>query len=354
MISKKNIFKNLKKIPNDKFFEKILFDKKKGYYSTKVPFGKSGDYLTSPNISNLFSEMLGIWIVSIWSAMGKPKNFNLVELGPGKGNLMKVLIKTFKSFPDFNKSINIFLYEKSKLLRNIQNKILDNSKVRWINKFDKIKDGPVLFFGNEFFDSIPIKQFSLNKKILFEKYYLLNKKNKINEFYKKASRKDLAKIKEFKVFKKAKFIEYPKMGINELDKMIKIISKLKGGVLLIDYGYLKQKNKNTIQSVFKHRRNDLLENLGEADITYLVNFKFLREYFIKNKLKVKKVVSQRFFLQKMGIVERANILSKKMNFNEQANLYLRLKRLLDKKFMGDLFKVIFAYKFNRNDFPGFN
>ena len=65
-------------------------------------------------------------------------------------------------------------------------------------------------------------------------------------------------------------------------------------------------------------------------------------------------VKTRFFLQKMGIVERANILSKKMNFNEQANLYLRLKRLLDKKFMGDLFKVIFAYKFNRNDFPGFN
>ena len=72
--------------------------------------------MTSPNISNLFSEMLGIWIVSVWSAMGKPKNFNLVELGPGKGNLMKVLIKTFKSFPDFNKSINIFLYEKASYL----------------------------------------------------------------------------------------------------------------------------------------------------------------------------------------------------------------------------------------------
>ena len=68
----------------------------------------------------------------------------------------------------------------------------------------------------------------------------------------------MAKIKEFKVFKKAKFIEYPKMGINELDKMIKIISKLKGGVLLIDYGYLNQKNKNTNQTVFKHRRNDLM------------------------------------------------------------------------------------------------
>ncbi len=113
------------------------------------------------------------------------------------------------------------------------------------------------------------------------------------------------------------------------------------------------KNKSTLQSVFKHKKNNLLENLGKADITSLVNFELLKEHLIKKKLKVKKIVPQKFFLEKMGIINRADNLSKKMSFREQTNLYLRLKRLLDKKFMGDLFKVIFAYKFHKNNFLGF-
>ena len=93
--------------------------------------------------------------------------------------------------------------------------------------------------------------------------------------------------------------------------------------------------------------------MGNADITSLVNFKLLNEYFNKKNLKVKKIVTQKNFLKKIGILERANILSKKMNFREQSNLYLRLKRLLDTSLMGELFKVIFAYKYKKNNFQGF-
>ena len=135
--------------------------------------------------------------------------------------------------------------------------------------------------------------------------------------------------------------------------MIKKILKLEGGLLLIDYGYLTPKNKSTLQSVLKHRKNNLLDNLGKADITSLVNFNLLNEFFIKNGLKVKKVVSQKFFLERMGIVERANNMSRNMNFKEQSNLYLRLKRLLDVKLMGNLFKVIFTYKSKKDNFLGF-
>ena len=103
----------------------------------------------------------------------------------------------------------------------------------------------------------------------------------------------------------------------------------------------------------KHKQNKILDNLGKADITSLVNFNLLNEYFIKNNLKVKKIVSQKFFLERMGIIERANNLSQKMSFNEQSNLYLRLKRLLDKKLMGNLFKVIFTYKSKKDNFLGF-
>ena len=159
--------------------------------------------------------------------------------------------------------------------------------------------------------------------------------------------------KKFKSLINLKFIEFPKLGLSELNNITKKISKLTGGLLLIDYGYLVSKNKNTLQSLIKHKRNNLFDNLGKADITSLVNFSLLNEYFIKNNFKVKKTVTQKFFLEKMGIIERANNLSQKMSFKEQSNLYLRLKRLLDTRLMGNLFKVILAYKFKKNNFLGF-
>ena len=186
-----------------------------------------------------------------------------------------------------------------------------------------------------------------------EKYYSLGKNNKVYEIYKKACNKDVSQIKKFKVLKNLNFIEFPKLGLKELNKIINKISKLEGGLLLIDYGYLTPSNMNTLQSLLKHKKNKLLDNLGKADITSLVNFNLLNEFFIKNNLKVKKIVSQKFFLEKMGIIERANNLSQKMSFREQSNLYLRLKRLLDKKLMGNLFKVIFTYKSKNNNFLGF-
>ena len=352
MMSNQNFFHNTKTIPVDKFIENVLFNKKIGYYSSKIPFGKTGDFLTAPGISNLFSEIIGIWLISTWNTLGKPKKFNIVELGPGNGELTKVLLRTFQQFSEFNKATNIFLYEKSNLLKNLQKKNVDNSKVKWIKNFTSIKKGPVIFFGNEFFDSIPVKQFSRKRNLLLEKYYSLNKKNKIDEIYKKASNKDILQIKKFRVLNNLKFVEFPKLGLDELNKIVKKISKLKGGLLLIDYGYLTFQNKNTLQSLIKHKRNNLLDNLGKADITALVNFNLLNEYFIKNNLKVKKVVTQKFFLEKMGILERANNLSQKMSFKEQSNLYLRLKRLLDKKLMGNLFKVIFTYKYKKDNFLG--
>ena len=101
-----------KKIPVDELLERALYDPNSGYYNNRIPFGKKGDFITSPTISNLFSEILGIWIVSTWEKLEKPKIFNVVELGPGDGSLTKVLIDTFKKFPEFNKSAKLFLYEK--------------------------------------------------------------------------------------------------------------------------------------------------------------------------------------------------------------------------------------------------
>ena len=124
--------------------------------------------------------------------------------------------------------------------------------------------------------------------------------------------------------------------------------------MLIDYGYLKPHNENTLQSVLKHRKNLLLSNLGKADITSHVNFRLLEEFFKKNNLKTKKIITQQNFLKSNGIFHRAELLAKKMKFKDQANLYLRLKRLLDPNLMGNLFKVILAYNCKNKNFNGFN
>jgi NADH dehydrogenase [ubiquinone] 1 alpha subcomplex assembly factor 7 len=354
MKSNLKFFKKKKLLPVDEFFKNVLYDKKIGYYNIKEPFGHKGDFITSPKISNLFSEIIAIWIISAWQNFGKPKKINIIELGPGDGSLTKVLLETFKRFPDFNSVKKIYLYEESSFLKNLQKKNIQNKKVKWIKNFNNINNGPAIFFGNEFFDAIPIKQFKNKKSILFEKHYTFDENKEIKEVFRKASKKDAVNINSYRSLKKLKFIEFPKYGFSELKKVIKKILKLKGCLLLIDYGYLKPNNQNTLQSVINHKKNYLLNNLGKADVTSHVNFKLLNEFFLKNNLKIKKTLPQQRFLKNMGIIERAEIISRKIKFREQSNMYLRLKRLLSPKLMGELFKVTLAYKSNSSKFFGFN
>ena len=345
-----------KPIPIDEFIEKILYEPKIGYYSSKDPFGKKGDFITSPTISNLFSEIIAIWLISTWEKIGKPKRFNFIELGPGDGSLTKVITDTLKKFPEINKAIKIYLYEKSTILKKIQKKKIDDKNVKWITNFDSIKKGPVFFFGNEFFDAIPIKQYSNLNNNFFEKCYIVKNNVIINETFIRGNKKDIAEIKSFKTLKKLNFLEYPKKGFLELNPIMKKINKLSGGILLIDYGYLKSNNLSTLQAVMNNKKismQDLFNNLGKADITSLVNFNLLKEYFEQNKLKVKKIVFQKFFLERMGIIERARILEKKMTNKQRKYMTDTLKRLLSGKEMGNLFKVIFGYKSKNNFFFGF-
>lgn len=353
MISNLKFFNNSKKLPTDEFFQNVLYKKKIGYYSTKNPLGKSGDFITAPKISNLFSEIIAIWIISTWKNFNKPKKFNVVELGPGDGSLAKVLLKVFERFPEFNLSKKLYLYETSDYLKSIQKNNIKNKKIKWINNLDCIKKGPIIFFGNEFFDAIPIKQFKRKNDFLYERYFRLDTKNNIQEIYCKAKKKDEKIIRSYRSLRKLRFIEFPEKGLKELAKIVRKISLRKGCLLLIDYGYLNPNNQNTLQSVINHKKNHILNNLGRADVTSHVNFKLLNEFFLKRDLKVKNVVSQKVFLETMGIIDRANILSKKMKFSEQTNMYLRLKRLLSPNLMGNLFKATLAYKSNNNNFIGF-
>ena len=183
-----NILKEKKSIPLDQFINIALYDKKFGYYMKKNPFGKGGDFITSPLISNLFGEMLAIWCVAFWEHIGKPRKILLVELGPGDGSLCKDLLKTFRQFKNFYNSLEINLLEISDKLITIQKAKINNRKVKWIKKIKEINSGPVIFLGNEFFDGLPIKQIYKKKKLFFEKYVTLSNDNKKIKFlHKKAS-----------------------------------------------------------------------------------------------------------------------------------------------------------------------
>ena len=340
-----NTLREKKSIPLDRFINIALYDKKFGYYMKKNPFGKKGDFITAPLISNLFSEMIAVWCVAFWEHLGKPNKILLVELGPGDGTLCKDLIKTFKKFKEFYNSLEINLFEISNKLKKIQKIKINSKKVKWIKKIEEINYGPVIFFGNEFFDALPIKQICKKKNNFFEKYVALttNEKN-IKFLHKKANNNLIKCIKDLNLISIGDTIEYPLEALKFLKQISKKINKFDGGLLAIDYGYTLKKNQNTLQAVKKHNYSDIFFKPGHSDITSHINFKLFSKSLSEDNLAVKKITTQSEFLKKVGILERADILSKKMTFKEKANMFYRLKRLIDPKEMGDRFKVIFAQK----------
>ena len=327
--------------PLDKYINEALYDKKNGYYANSLPFGKKGDFITSPYISVLFSEMICIWTILFWKFLNSPRRFNIIELGAGDGEMMHRIIKSSKRFNDFNSSANFFIYEKSKKLIKLQKSKLSGLNVKWIESFKDLDRSSSLFLGNEFLDAFPIKQFQKKGESWYEKY--IKEGNKINEI--KDIKINLEKLEKkigFKFSNHQKFIEISLDQINLIKKISTHIKKTKGGLLFIDYGYRGEKMFNTLQSVKNHKRANFLKNKGKTDITHLISFSLLKKILILNKLKINGLTSQKRFLEKLGIHNRAEIISKNTSFLDKADLYYRISRLTDEKKMGELFQVIFA------------
>tara|TARA_B100000941_G_C28498644_1_gene552577 strand:+ start:926 stop:1987 length:1062 start_codon:yes stop_codon:yes gene_type:complete len=346
--------KNIKTfVPIDKFIKKSLYEKDFGYYMTKNPFGKKGDFITSPNISVVFSEIITIWIILYWRNLGSPKKFDLIELGAGNAEMILQIIKSTKNFKSFNESVNFYIFEKSPILKKIQKKKLRNHNVKWINNLQKLKKNNCLFIGNEFLDAFPIKQFEKKEGVWYEKYIeTLNIKKSIKN--KKVNIKYFEKLAGFKFSNNQSFVEISFDLIKFLNLICAYLKQCKGGVLFIDYGLNDNKMYNTLQAVKKHKPIDYLQSKGDLDITYLVNFDMISKILQKNKLKINGFVTQGSFLKEMGILERAEIIGKKMSFLNKSDLYYRINRLIDKKQMGKLFKVIFASNISTKFQTGFS
>ncbi len=345
--------KKINNLPLDKFINFCLYDKKVGYYMKNNPFGKKGDFTTAPNISRLFSEMIAIWAVSYWKSLGSPNRFNLIELGAGNGEMLKIMLDSFKNFPIFLNSCNIIIHEKSPSLIKIQKEKIKARNIKWIKKLSEIDNIPSIFLANEFFDSMPIKQFLKRDNNWFEKYVKFSNDKNINFYNKKINIFEIEKKLELKISSRQNFIEYSPLALIYLKKIFNIIKKNNGGLLIIDYGYNEKKMKDTLQAIYNKKYSNVLENVGKSDITYNLNF-FIINNIMKNfKTLSSKFTTQREFLINLGIIKRAEIISANKVFTKKADIFYRLQRLIDKKEMGNLFKVMLIKKFNNNFQIGF-
>ena len=327
-------------LPLDKFIEWALYNKNSGYYMKKNPFGKGGDFITAPNITRIFSEIIAIWVITFWKSVGSPKKFNLLELGAGNGEMMKVIIETLKNFPDCFNACSFIIHEKSNFLINQQKKNLNFKNVLWIKNIKKINSYPTLYLANEFFDAIPIKQFFKRKEGWVERFVELKNKKKATFKEQKANIKKLEQNLNFEISKNQNIIEYSPKAFEYLKIICNKIQREDGGILIIDYGYLDSEMHDTLQAINNHKYSNVLENIGNSDITYNISFnlfqKLIKQFHNLNSV----VTNQKKFLTSMGILQRAEIISKNIPFSKKTDLFYRIRRLIDKNQMGELFKVM--------------
>ena len=337
----------------DKYIYEALYNKRSGYYMKRNPFGKSGDYITAPNISILFSEMIAIWIILFWENLKRPKKFNVIELGAGNGEMIKQIIKTFDRFPLFKNCYKVNILEKSIYLKKIQKQKLKNKNIKWLKNLSELSNIPSIFIGNEFFDALPIKQFIKKNNKWYErnvKFFKLNGPKFIDILI------DIKKFEKkigFKISHKQKFIEYSPLAIEYLKIISKKINSNNGGILIIDYGYWGKNMKNTLKSISNHKFENVLNNFSKSDITYNLSFKLIEKILKKFNLKINGMTNQKSFLLNLGILKRAEIISKNLPFSKKADIYFRIKRLIDKHSMGEIFKVVLGTKKNVNFQTGF-
>jgi len=338
---KKKLINKIKKKRNafrvDEFISFLLFEKN-SYYTSKDPIGYRGDFITSPEISQMFGEVLGVYILNYW-LKNIQSEFNLIELGPGKGTLLEDILRTTKLKNKFNKSANIKLIERNKKLIKIQKNLAVTCKLKnieWLEKFNTNSSLPSIIYSNEFFDCLPIRQFYKNK-IWYEKLIDYNKFTDLFFF----------KDKKVTAKKTLDYLQkYNEIGIAEISYQREIlfsnlcthIIKNKGMIILIDYGYESHIKNFTLQSVSAHKKTHIFDNIGLQDITSLVNFSELINIANQFNLNIVSYCNQRDFLINNGILERKEILKKNLPEKKGDIIEQQFQRLTDKNNMGKDFK----------------
>jgi NADH dehydrogenase [ubiquinone] 1 alpha subcomplex assembly factor 7 len=296
-----------------------------GYYMSRDPFGAAGDFTTAPEISQVFGELIGVWCVNAWAALGSPAQFALVELGPGRGTLMADLLRAAKGAPEFGAAAQVHLVETSPVLRAAQKAKLSGD-VTWHHSVETLPDLPLIIIANEFFDALPIRQFERRDGKNYEWAVGLQEGALKLGLAPTDRRLDSEGLFE---------VSFASMAIAE--DLGAHLNKSGGAALVIDYGHLKSAAGDTLQALCNHAFCGILENPGEADLTAHVDFEALGRSF---DAQVLPMLTQGQFLQRMGIDLRTEKLAAKLQNEARQDFNAGAHRLIAAEQMGDLFKVM--------------
>jgi SAM-dependent MidA family methyltransferase len=319
-----------------------LHDAEGGYYATRQPFGAAGDFITAPEISQMFGEMLGLWCVQVWHDQGQPKQKRLVELGPGRGTLMADMLRAAKAAPEFLVGLEVVLIEASPVLQQAQRDKLKDSGVtiRWTSHFeDSLTDRPLFLLANEFFDALPVRQY-IKTQTGWRERMVVNKGEALDFA--------LAPVPTPSAVIPASRAGAPDGGAYEVspaataltETIARAIAEKGGGALLMDYGYGAELGfGETLQAVGGHEFTEVLAEPGENDLSAHVDFTALAEAARHGGAAVYGPRGQGAFLTGLGITARAEQLAK-ANPGSAQKLLQAVTRLIGADQMGNLFKAL--------------
>ncbi len=347
-----NIVKNQGFISLDEYIKFCLYNEDESYYRAKNVIGKNGDFITAPEISQIFGEIIAIFIIHKIQAITKNYyKINLIEMGGGNGTLADDILRTIKKFPEIYQKVNYNILDISEFLISKQKAKLRNyhEKINWIKNLSEIKnDGIAIIIANEFFDALPIKQFIYNDFRWFERVIKFNQAQDEFYFCKNEAKNPPENILKFSKIKKPRN-DNIKEFCPDLSNFIKQISQIininNGLFLCFDYGYLQSDYGDSLQALYKNKFSNIFQNIGEADITAHIDFEYISEELKKHNISNIFTSTQGSFLTEMGALERAKSLQKGKSPQEQSEIFEAVSRLIAEDKMGALFKCLIAEKF---------
>jgi SAM-dependent MidA family methyltransferase len=307
------------------------------YYATRDPLGTAGDFTTAPEISQMFGELIGLWMLEVWNDMGRPA-CRLVELGPGRGTLMADLLRATRLLPNFKAAVTVHLVETSPPLRQRQQAALAASgfKIEWHDRLEDVPAGPMLLVANEFFDALPVRQFLATDRGWCERLVGLDGEQLT---FGLRPEPDPALGKPLRL---GDVLEWPAASVDIMRALGGRLARDGGAALILDYGYWGPAFGDTLQSLKSHRPVDPLQEPGEADLTTHVDFHRLAQAAATQGARVHGIVTQGNFLQALGIEARAEALKTRATPAQAADIDQALARLNERgpTGMGELFKVL--------------
>lgn len=316
-------------ISQSRFMELALFHPIHGYYKSQTAVGQ--DFTTSPEISQVFGELIGAWALDYYEKLGQPKTLTLVELGPGKGTLMADFLRMANISPSFSQALNVYMVEINPLLKGIQQSTIPHS-LNYVEDFDHIPDSddPLIIIANEFFDVLPANCYTRKENILYEKCIDFQEDQLCFTLLKRVENKGPDQTWE----------ESP-MALRLMKKISTRLLKQKGAFLCFDYGYTQEVGES-LQALFQKEPSHPFTHIGKADLTCHIPFGRFKEIALLHGLGVQGPLPQGKFLENMGFTLRNEML-KRQNPSEKENLEIAATRLMHPQQMGMHFKVLAVF-----------